>query len=124
MPGITVEPPSIITRAPAGTRTLAIGPTSTMRLPRMTIVCPVLGAPPVPSIVVTSVSAITESPIVTTSRTRGVSVAKLCAGAIVGIQSNAIERGRSVFIAAPVNWSLYHEGHHHHRRQMLGDVTV
>ena len=89
---MTVEPPSCITRAPAGTRTLAAGPTSEIRFPRITIVCPVFGALPVPSIMVTLVSATTLSPTETKLRTCGVSMAALWAEAAAERVSDAIER--------------------------------
>jgi hypothetical protein len=74
-----------------------------MRFPRITIVCPVFGALPVPSIIVTLVRATTESPTATKLRTCGVSVATLCADATAERHSDAdaIERRRVLCTAAP-----------------------
>src|SRR5829696_5467301 len=98
---MTVDPLSCITRAPAGKRTFAAAPTSAIVLPRRTIVCPVLGALPVPSIIVTLVSATTESLTATKLLTCGVSVAALCADAAAERHRDAIERMRVLFMAAP-----------------------
>src|SRR5580704_17277797 len=112
-PGITVLPCRSIVLAPAGTATLAAGPTCAIFPPWMMMVSFFTGAAPVPSITVALVSATTGSETVT------------YAFAPFGCCAPRLEASPSPISVQPlILSSLYGERSHHPRGQVLRDVTV